>query len=154
MTHLESELESWRTQRQKFFEQGLVEFESRRKLHQNRPEVVAVLEHAGHFQKALQGFLAISESLDVRDLLIGFQSETKSFRNTLDPIQKSCLGGHPIKTVVDFNRRKLFGVKVEHFALWKLLRIEAPLPLLVGVSRSADAKLAQVRDDAPPCPAI
>jgi hypothetical protein len=44
--------------------------------------------------------------------------------------------------VIDFDGRELLGVKAEHFAVGKLLRIEVALPLFVGISRSAYVKLA------------
>ena len=88
------------------------------------------------------------------DLLVGLQSEAKAFRHALGPIQKGVLGGHAIETVIDFDRRELLGIEAEHFAVGKLPWIEAALPLLIGVSGSAHAKLSWVRDRRPPWRAI
>src|SRR5215469_9063898 len=114
--------------------------------------MVAILEHAGYLQKTLQRLLAVAEPLDVRDLLVRFQSEPKAFRHAFCPVQQRRFDGHLVKTVIDLDGRKLLGVKAEHLAVGKPLWIEVPLPFLVGVSRSAHAQLAGASDDAPPVP--
>ena len=88
------------------------------------------------------------------DLLVGLQSEAKAFRHALGPIQKGVLGGRAIETEIDFDRRELLGIEAEHLAVGKLPWIEAALPLLIGVSGSAHAKLSRVRDRRPPWRAI
>jgi hypothetical protein len=66
--------------------------------------MVAILQHAGHFQKPLQGVLAVAEPLDVRDLLVGLQRKPEAFRYALHPIQQILLHGHVVKAVIDFDR--------------------------------------------------
>jgi hypothetical protein len=80
--------------------------------------------------------------LYVRDFLVGLQGEAEPFGYALRHVQERALAGHAIEAIVDFNRRELLRVEAEHFAVGELLGIEVALPLLVGVSRSADAKLA------------
>src|SRR6266852_3974915 len=48
MTYLEGEMESGRTKSKKVFQQGTIELESRRQLHEDRTEVVALVQHTGH----------------------------------------------------------------------------------------------------------
>jgi hypothetical protein len=53
--------------------------------------------------------------------------------------------------VIDFDCRELLGVEGEHFAIRKLLWIEAAFPLLIGISRSPNPQLALARNGTPPC---
>ena len=78
----------------------------------------------------------------MRDLLIGFEREAKTFRNTLGPAKEQRLRRHAIEAVVDFNGGKLLSVEREHVLVGKFFRIEAALPLLVRVAGGADAELA------------
>src|SRR5882672_12840537 len=142
MAHLEDESESFRAKSKKVFEQRAIEFEVGRKLNKDRAEVVAVVENAGDFHETFQSALTVAEPLNVSDLLVGLQGETKAFRYALGPVQERAFGGHAIETVIDFNRRELLRVEGEHFAVRKLFGVEAALPLFVGVSGSADAELS------------
>src|SRR5207245_908900 len=81
----ESELEGGRAKREELFEQRLIEFEIGRKLYEDGAEMVAVVEDAGNFEEALESAFAIAKAFDVRDLLIGFQREAKTFGNTFGP---------------------------------------------------------------------
>src|SRR6267142_6244980 len=150
MAHLEGESESFRAKSKKVFEQRSIEFEVGRKLNEDGAEVIAVVENAGNFQETFQSALAVAEPLNVRDLLVGLQGEAKAFRYALGPVQERALGGHAIEAVIDFDRRELLGVEVEHLAVGKFVGIEISLPLLVGVSGSADAKLTRARNRRPP----
>ncbi len=84
------------------------------------------------------------------DLLVGFQSEAKTFGHTLGRVQKGGFRGHAVEGVIDFDGRELLGIEGEHFAVGKFVGIEVSLPLLVGVSGSADAKLTRARNGRPP----
>ena len=42
-------------------------------------EVVAIVENAGGFQKAFEGAFAVAKSLNVGDLLVGLESEAKTW---------------------------------------------------------------------------
>src|SRR6266404_9565483 len=150
MAHLEGESESFRAKSKKVFEQRTIEFEVGRELNKDGAEVVAVVENTGDFQKTFQCALAVAEPLNVGDLLVGLQREAKAFRYALGPVQKRGLGGHAIETVIDFDRRELLRVEGEHFAVRKFVGIEVSLPLLVGVSGSADAKLTRARNGRSP----
>src|SRR6266850_5315635 len=141
MAHLEGESESFRAKSKKIFQQRTIEFEVGRELNKDGAQVIAVVENAGDFQETFQGALAVTEPLNVGDLLIGLQGKAKAFRYALGPVQESALGGHAIETVIDFDCRELFRVEGEHFAVGKFVGIEISLPLLVGVSGSADTKL-------------
>src|SRR3989442_4679474 len=143
MTYLKSESECGRAEPEKLFQQRLIELESRRQLHEDRTEVVALVQHTGHFQEAFQGILAVAQPLGVRDLLIGLQGEAKAFWNDLRPLQEQVLCRHAVERAIDFDGGELLGVEVEHFTLGQLLGIKIPLPLLIGVSRSANKKPAR-----------
>ena len=108
--------------------------------------MIAVIQNAGDLQKTFKGTFAIAQPLNVGDLLIGFQSEAKAFRNAFSPIEQRGLRGHAIETVIDFDGCELFGVKGKHFTIGKLFRVKAALPLFVGVSGSANEKFARGRD--------
>ena len=112
--------------------------------------MIAVIKNAGDFQKTLERAFAVAQAVNVRDLLIGFQREAKTFRNAFGPVQKRGLCGHTIKAVIDFDGRELLRIKGKHFAVWELLWIEIPLPLFVGVSGSSNKKFARARDGASP----
>src|SRR5216684_1234061 len=150
MAHLEGESESFRAKSKKVFEQRAIEFEVGRELNEDGAEVIAVVENAGDFQETFQGALAVAEPLNVGDLLVDLQGEAKAFRYALGPVQERALGGHAIETVIDFDCRELLRVEGEHFAVRKLLWVEAALPLLIGVSGSADTKLARARNGRSP----
>src|SRR5467141_885298 len=154
MAHLEGESESGRAKSKKIFQQRAIEFEVGRELNEDGSEVVAVVENAGDFQETFQGALAVAEPLNVGDLLVDLQGEAKTFWYALGPVQQRALGGHAIETVIDFDCRELLGVEGEHFAVRKLLGVEATLPLFVRVSGSAYAKLAWARNRIPPWSAI
>ena len=104
--------------------------------------MVALMQHAGHFQKTLQCALTPAQPLNVRDLLVGFQREPKTFRHAFRPILKQIFRRHAIKTVIDLDRLELRGVKAQHFLVRQLFGVEIPFPLFIGISRRADAKLA------------
>ena len=108
--------------------------------------MVAIVQHTGHFQEALQSALAAAKPLNVSDLLVGLQGEAKPFRDALRPVQKGSLSGHSIETVIDFDGREMLGVEAEHFAIWKLLGIKTPFPLFVGVSGSPNEKPARAKN--------
>src|SRR5882672_5362816 len=150
MAHLEDESESFRAKSKKVFEQRAIEFEVGRKLNKDGAEVVAFVENAGDFHETFQCTLAVAEPLNVGDLLVDLQGEAKAFRYALGPVQERALGGHAIEAVIDFDRRELLGVEVEHLAVGKFVGIEISLPLLVGVAGSADAKLTRARNRRPP----
>ena len=150
MAHFKSEKKSGRTKPKKIFEQRAIELEGGRKLDKDWAEMVAVVQYAGNFEKALHRVLAVAKALDVRDLLVGLQGEAEALGDALCPVQERRLGRHTIETMIDFDGGELLGVEAEHFAVRKLLRIEIALPLLIGVSRSADVKLACVRNGVPP----
>jgi len=84
----ESELERGRTEGEELFKQGLIEFEIGRKLDEDRAEMIAVVEDAGDFEETLERAFAIAKALDVRDLLIGFQREAKTFGDTFGPTEE------------------------------------------------------------------
>jgi hypothetical protein len=138
VAHLKGEKESGRAKGKKILQEGTIKFESGRELYEDGAEVVAVIEYAGDFQETLERTLAVAEPFYVSDLLVGLQSETKTFGDALGPVQKRGLGGHAIETVIDFDRGELRAVEGEHFAIRKLFRVKVPLPLLIGVSRSPD----------------
>src|SRR6267378_3618557 len=150
VTYLKGERESRRAKTEKVFQQRAIEFEVGRELNQDGAKVVAVVEDAGDFQKSFQSALAVAEPLNVRDFLVDLQGKAKALRYALGPVQKRALGGHAIETVIDLDCRELLGVEGEHFAVRKLLGVEATLPLFVGVSGSAYAKLAWARNRMPP----
>ena len=154
MTHFKGESEGGRAKSKKVFQQRTIELERGRQLDEDRAKVVAVVQHAGHFQEALQSALAGPEPLNVSDLLVGLQGEAKAFRNAFRPLLEQVFCGHAIETVIDFNCRELLGVEAEHFAIGKFLGIKTPLPLFIGVSRSPNKKTARARNNAPPCPGI
>ena len=114
VTYFEDEKECGRAKGEKIFEQGTIEFESGRELHEDRAEVVAVVENAGDFQETFQRALAVAEPFYVRDLLVGLHCETKTFGDAFRPVRKGGLGGHAIETVIDFDRGELLGVETEH----------------------------------------
>jgi hypothetical protein len=138
VAHFKGEKESGRAKGKKIFQEGTIKFESRRELHEDGAEVVAVVEHAGDFQETFERTLAVAEPFYVRDLLVGLQSETKTLGDALRPVQKRGLGGHAIEAMIDFDRGELLGVEREHFAIRKLLGVKVSLPLLIRVSRSPD----------------
>ena len=88
MADFESELERGRTEGEELFEQGLIEFEIGRKLDEDGAEMVAVVEDAGNFEETLERAFAIAKALDVSDLLIGFQCETKTFGDAFGPTEE------------------------------------------------------------------
>lgn len=151
VANFESEKESGRAKREEVFEQGLIEFESGRKLNEDRAELVAVFEDAGDFEKTLEDAFAIAESMDVGDLLIGFQREAESWRDGFRPIEQQLFGGHAIEAVIDFDGGEPLAIEIEHFAIGKFFGIEVALPLFVRVAGSADAKLAGLGNERPPC---
>jgi hypothetical protein len=142
MTYLEGKRKSVRAKSKKVFQQRAIEFEIRRKLNEDGAEVVAFIENAGDFQETLQSALAIAQTLNVRDFLVGLQCEAKAFRNAFCEVQKRVFRGHAVEGVIDFDGGKVLRVEAEHFAVGELLGIEIALPLFIGVSGSADAKLA------------
>jgi hypothetical protein len=150
MTHLEDESESFRAKSKKVFEQRAIEFKVGRELNEDGAEVIAVVENAGNFEETLQSALTVAEPLNVGDLLVDLQGEAKAFRYALGPVQERILGGHAIEAVIDFDRRELLRVKGEHFTVGKFVGIKISLPLLVGVSGSADTKLTRPRNRIPP----
>src|SRR5215472_8750118 len=149
MAHLKSKSERRWAKHQKVFQQRLVELKGRRELYQDRPQMIPFLEHTGYFQEALQRALAASQPLDVRNLLVSFQRETKPFPHAFRPVQQQILRRHAIEAVIDLHRRELRGVVAEHFLVGQLLGIEIPFPLFIGISRSPHAKLAGWRYKAP-----
>jgi hypothetical protein len=150
VAYFKGEKKSGRTKGEKVFQQGAIELERGRKLDKDWTEVVAVVQYTGYFEKALQSILAVAKPLDVGDLLIGLQREAKALGDALCPVHERGLCGHAIETVIDFDRRELLAVEVEHFPVGKLLGIEIAFPLFVGVSRSPHVKLAFARNGAPP----
>jgi len=68
-----------RAKSKKVFQQGTIELERGRELHEDRSEVVAIVQHAGDFQETFQSAFAVAEPLNVSDLLVGFQGEAKAF---------------------------------------------------------------------------
>jgi hypothetical protein len=136
VAHLKGEKESGRAKDKKIFQEGTIKFESGRELYEDGAEVVAVVEYAGDFQETFERARAVTEPFYVSDLLVGLQSETKTFGDTLGPVQKRGLGGHAIEAVIDFDRGELLGVEAEHLLVRQLFRVEAALPLFIGVSRS------------------
>ena len=143
VTHFEREPERRRPERKEIFQQRLIKFEVALELYENRTEVVAVIQHTGHFEKALERAFAVAQPLNVRDLLVRFQSETEAFGNALCPIDENRFRGHPVKTVIDLHCRELLGIKGKHFAVRQLFRIEVPLPLFVRVAGSADKEFTR-----------
>src|SRR6266700_1022568 len=146
----ESELESRRAEGEEFFEQGLVEFEIGWKLDEDRAEMVAVVENAGNFEETLESAFAIAKALDVGDLLIGFQRETKTFRHTFGPAEEDRFCRHAVEAVIDFDRGELFAIEGEHVLVRKFFRIETSLPLFVGVAGSTDVEFGGARNETPP----
>ena len=65
--------------------------------------MIAVIKNARDFQKTFEDAFAVAQAVNVRDLLIGFQREAKTFRDAFGPVQKRRLCGHAIKAVIDFN---------------------------------------------------
>jgi len=143
VTHFEREPERRRPESKEIFEQRLIKFEVALELYQNRTEVVTVIQHAGYFEKALERAFTVAQPLNVRDLLVRFQSETEAFGNALCPIDENRFGGHPVKTVIDLHGRELLGIKGEHFTVRQFFRIEVPLPLFVRVAGSADKEFTR-----------
>src|ERR1700739_879871 len=133
VTHLESKGKRRRSQRQEFFEQWLVEFECRRKLDKDRPQVVALAEHTGDLQEALQSAFAVAEPQNVCDLLIGFEGEAKTLRDAFGPLDEQLLGRHAIEAVIDFDCLQLLRIVRKHLAIRELRWVETTLPLFVGV---------------------
>lgn len=54
VAHFKGELKCRRAKREEFFEQGLIEFEIGRELHEDRAEMVAVVEDARDFEESLE----------------------------------------------------------------------------------------------------
>src|SRR6266567_3357801 len=79
MTYLKGESEGGRAKSKKAFQQGTIELERGRQLDEDRAKVVAIVQHAGHFQEALQSALAGPEPLNVSDFncreLLGVEAE-------------------------------------------------------------------------------
>jgi len=150
VAHFEGELERGRAKGEKFLEQRLIEFEIGRKLDEDGAEMVAVVEEAGNFEKTLERAFAIAKAFDVSDLLIGFERETETFGDIFGPADEDRFRRHAVETVVDFNGGELFAVEGEHVLVRKFFRVEGALPLFVGVAGSADVKLANARNGAPP----
>lgn len=150
MAHLEGERKGGWTKCKKIFQQRAIEFEIGRELNKDGAKVVAFVENAGDFQKTFQRAFAVAETQNVSDFLVGLQGEAKAFRDALGEVQKRAFGGHAVEGVIDFDGRELLGIEAEHFTVGKFFGIEISFPLLVGVSGSADAKLARARNGRPP----
>ena len=108
--------------------------------------MVAVVEDAGNFEETLERAFAIAKALDVSDLLIGLQGEAKTFRNTFGPAEKDRFRRHAVEAVIDFDSGELFAVEGEHVLVGKFFRIEAALPLFVGIAGSADVEFGGARN--------
>ena len=137
VAHLKGEKESGWAKGKKIFQEGAIKFESGRELDEDGAEVVAVVQYAGDFQEAFERTRAVAEPFYVSDLLVGLQSETKTFRHALGPIQKRGLGGHAIETMIDFDGGELLGIEAKHLLVRQLFRVKIALPLLIGISRSS-----------------
>ena len=142
----ESELERGRTEGKELFEQGLIEFEIGRKLDEDGAEMVAVVEDAGNFEETLERAFAIAKALDVSDLLIGLQRETKTIGNTFGPTEEDRFSRHAVEAVIDFDGGELFAVEGEHVLVRKFVRIEGALPLFVGIAGGTDVEFGGARN--------
>src|ERR1700720_384512 len=150
VTHFKSERKGRRTKCEKVFKQRLIKFEIGWKLHKDGAEVVAIVQYAGHLQETLQRLFTAAQPLYVGDLLVCLQSKLKSLRNALSPLQEQIFRRHAVERMVDFNRFELPGIIAQHFTVRQLFWIKTPLPLLIGVSRSAHTKLTLARNGEPP----
>ena len=70
--YFKREVESGWAEGEKIFQKRAIEFESGWELHEDWAEVVAVIQYAGNFQKALEGTFTIAQPVNVSDFLIGF----------------------------------------------------------------------------------
>ena len=103
--------------------------------------MVSIAQNRGRFEKTLQRAFAIPQLLDVGNLLVRFQGKLEAARHTLCPLHQQALGRHAVKRMVDLDGREVLAVEAKHFAVGKLLRVEASFPLFIGVARRARAQL-------------
>src|SRR6266852_7169605 len=150
MPHLKREAKRVRAQLQEIFQERSVALEVWRQLHQDRPQVTAFAQDRSNFEKPPQCALAVAQTLDMRDLLVGLERKLETFRNALRPLLDHALRRHTVEGIVDLHGRKLLAVERQHLLVGEFRRVEVALPLFVGIPGSADAKLARSRNRPPP----
>lgn len=68
-----------------------------------------------------------------------FAAETKGSGSQFDPAPDRVLGWDTVKGRIDFDRRKIAGIKLEPFGLRKFGRIKASAPILETPGAGADS---------------
>jgi hypothetical protein len=86
-----------------------------------------------------KGVTHIPQFLHVGDEAGGFDGEAKVRRGLHRPVGEGVAGRQAIERVVDFHRVKVVGVENEPIGRLEVGRIEAPAPMRIDPTRSADA---------------
>lgn len=68
-----------------------------------------------------------------------FAAESKGGRSQFDPAPDRVLGRDAVKGRIDFDRRKIAGIKLEPFGLRQFGRIKAFAPILEAPGAGADS---------------
>ena len=129
---------SWQ-EREERAQPGHVLLHVRRQLKERGPE--PLFQGSSHFEKIGHRLVAVLEALHVRDPLRRLEDELKVGGDLARPGFEHRGLGHAIEGVVDLDRLEPLGVVTQHLLVRQFLRIEAPLPFLVGVAARADLDL-------------
>src|SRR5215471_5108329 len=119
-----------RQDRQELRQPRQVLLEVRRELEEDRPHPVS--ERDRDLEEVGDRVARLLQALPVRDLLRSLQGEEEAVRHLLGPLREHLRTRHSVERVVDLDGRELAGVVAEHLRVGQVLRVEAPLPLLVG----------------------
>ena len=86
----------------------------------NQHDLELGLERLDRAQERIQFGGTIAQSADVGDLARKFAAETKGSRSQFDPAPDRVLGRDAVKCRIDFDRRKIAGIKFEPFGIGQL----------------------------------
>src|SRR6266404_2366184 len=139
MAELERHAALERQQGEKRTQPRHVLLESRRQLKQQRSQ--ALLQLAGHFEKARDQVACILEPLPVRNLFRRLEHELEIGGHRGCPCFQDRRRGQATKRVVDLDRPKMPAVKGEHLLGRQLRGVERTLPFLVGIATGADVEV-------------
>src|SRR5215469_3274261 len=109
----------------------------RRRLKQDWCKFLSGSEWIEIREKISDELCAISKLAEVRDGLVGFESEAKTLRRLRQPVLRGFFCKAMPKGVIDLNRIQPAGVVAQELRLCQLLRIKARLPARICPSGSA-----------------
>ena len=102
-------------------------------------------QESGPIQKSLERRFRVFQSLHVGQVSIRLDRVDESVRRLLAPGLEGLRGGQLIESIVDLDRVESPGVELEPLLRRRFFRIEAPAPVIVIPSRTADANRFYLR---------